>query len=276
METSDDLKRYQNCAFNILVEFDRFSKEHDISYFIIGGTLLGAVRHKGFIPWDDDIDIGVPRKDYNKLKSLYGKFKKPYVLESYEISKEHIVSFAKLYDTSTTVAEDLGFDYNRGVWIDVFPIDGTFDNNKIMNLHLKMIDFISMTFRLKVKIKYNLKIFKKTDSVFRFLVKCAIYLIPQRVNYIVLNSLVKIKSIENSKNVGNLLGRYGPKEIVNKEVIFGTSTSLQFENAFFYAPSEYEKYLETVYGDYMKLPEESERIYHAKRYVNLDKPYIKK
>lgn len=270
-----DLKSYQSCAFGILSEFDRFAKVNNISYYIIGGTLLGAVRHKGFIPWDDDIDIGVPREDYNKLAGLRDSFQKPFVFENYEINKKYIYTFSKLYDSSTTVVEDVGFDFNRGVWIDIFPIDGAFSSNFLTRIHIKIVGFFIGLFALKSKLDNNFEVIKFNDGFFKRCLKNIIYFIPQGFNYFFVHNIASFNSIRRSGKAGNILGRYGVKEIVDKSVIFGSDNYVEFEKSFFPAPCSCHEYLESIYGDYMTMPIESERLYHPKSYFSLNESYLK-
>lgn len=114
----------QKCQLNILIEFIRLCEEHNLTYYLVGGTCLGAVRHKGFIPWDDDIDVGMPRKDYDKFIQLQKEIKKPYFIQTYKSDKNYIYNFAKIRDCTTTFIENtfVCHQFNHGVWIDVFQL----------------------------------------------------------------------------------------------------------------------------------------------------------
>lgn len=106
--------------------FHQFCVEHDLRYFCLGGTMLGAQRHHGFIPWDDDIDVGLPRRDYEKLMELMKDDNyDPFVLETpYSRNADYCYPYSKLYDTRTTLIENRRKDVVRGIFIDVFPLDG--------------------------------------------------------------------------------------------------------------------------------------------------------
>ena len=117
----EELKRIQ---IGILKHLDAFCKENNLTYFMCGGTLLGAVRHKGFIPWDDDIDIMMKREDYDKLIALYPKNDNSnFKLFSYELDKSFPYPFAKMDDCRTIFEEEINDSYKIGVNIDIFPID---------------------------------------------------------------------------------------------------------------------------------------------------------
>lgn len=132
---------------DLLNEFDRVCKKHNIEYFADGGTLLGAVRHKGFIPWDDDIDLVMTRNNYIKLlKVAKNEFHHPYFLQTEQSDPTSIFGFAKLRNSETTMIETVyknrNFKYNQGVWIDIFPLDKIPDNEeevtKFQNKLLKL------------------------------------------------------------------------------------------------------------------------------------------
>ena len=115
----DEMKEY---LLGILQEFDKLCQENQMRYSIAYGTLLGAVRHKGFIPWDDDVDVVMPREDYEKLLSIKYKTKK-YEVKSYRYSEDYYYEFSKMIDRDTLVLEKYRCDANMGIFIDIFPMD---------------------------------------------------------------------------------------------------------------------------------------------------------
>ena len=116
----------QTKLINMLKWYHEFCVTHKLRYYIVGGTMLGAVRHEGFIPWDDDIDVGMPREDYNRfLEICKGIQAHQYIVEApTEENPEFKYLYAKIYDTTTTLVENVRNPINRGVFIDVFPLDG--------------------------------------------------------------------------------------------------------------------------------------------------------
>ena len=119
---------------DLLNEFNRVCAEHNITYYAFGGTLLGAIRHKGFIPWDDDVDIIVPRKDYDKLKKIAdrGAFLRPYFFQSPSTDAGYPKGFCRLRNSSTTEIpfDDVAMKCNRGIFIDIFPLDVVPDDER--------------------------------------------------------------------------------------------------------------------------------------------------
>lgn len=118
-------KKIWAIGIDLLIQFDKVCKKHNLKYFLSFGTLLGAVRHKGFVPWDDDIDVNMVREDYEKLKSLRSEFEDPYFLQYPGCDKEYYFSFAKLRNSKTTgISSSFRYnDFNQGIWIDIFPMD---------------------------------------------------------------------------------------------------------------------------------------------------------
>ena len=116
----------QKCQLNILKDFIKVCEKNNLRYYLVSGTCLGAVRHQGFIPWDDDIDVGMPREDYNKLITLQKDFNERYFIQTYKTDKKYLYNFAKIRDSETTYIENnfMTTQINHGVWLDVFPLDG--------------------------------------------------------------------------------------------------------------------------------------------------------
>lgn len=248
------MNEFQRISFGILKEFDAFCKNNNINYFIIGGTVLGAVRHQGFIPWDDDIDVGLLRDDYNKLIKCIDKLPLPYIGEFPEFSEDFHLNFGKIYDSSTTVMTDTPFKQRRGVWIDVFPIDGVFKNKLFRNMHFALIFIVEKLISARRQLEHQCIKKKGWEKlIFSLIGKSTKFLSLSSLTRI-MNFLLSIKSVEKSIYVGNLVGRWGRnKEVHLKENIINFNY-LNFEGVAFPAPSNSDEYLKKLYGDYMKLP----------------------
>lgn len=244
---SDKFKKY---ATNVLHEIDIFCRKRDIKYFICYGTLIGAIRHGGFIPWDDDIDIVMPREDYEKFLRTFNTER--YKIASYETDKKYPYMFAKVYDSYTSLDEDYMKPYKIGVFVDVFPMDnwvGTKEYKKLCKLVL--------LFKAR-QMKFS-KFFSFKTNCTNFIYKCISYTIPKNTLYKMIN-----KRISNAKESNTLAVQVEAIDkciLFDKEIFKGYETTIiPFENIEVLAPANYDDILKSVYGDYMKLPPESEQV----------------
>jgi len=272
----NNIKNLQDKIFEIAIYFDNLCKEHNFTYYLCGGTLLGAVRHGGFIPWDDDIDVSMPREDYDKLINNYKKIlKKPYDLQYYKNTKDYHLSFAKIVDTNTTLVEVDGKDNYKigGAFIDIFPIDGAGDTyekgikrRKKASPYIRISSWASYS---KAKLKgasFYKKIIMQTFKIFFNAKKAKLKL----------ENFLRKKPYSQSNYVAVYVGKYRFKEIMKRE-IYGEPVKINFVNQQFYAPQHYKEYLNIKFGDgYMELPpEEKRKSGHNILYMNMDLPYEK-
>ncbi|MDO4542749.1 MAG: LicD family protein [Bacillota bacterium] len=250
-------RELQLIELEILKDFDTFCRKHDIKYFLAGGTLLGAVRHKGFIPWDDDVDIYMPRPDYIKFNRIYdSRFTLKLPLND---SKWHF-PFAKLLNMSIIIREN-EFNLNTGVWIDIFPVDGWPDSyNESENYRRKRLQL-----ELLCAARYGRFVKSKHGSlrtICKFSAIGLLRLVPGSIlAHYIDRSASRNFTYEDSKFVGNTVWP-GEKIIRITKDFFNDMIELPFEDSKFYAPANYDDYLVQAYGDYMKLPPISERITH--------------
>ncbi|MBQ7232387.1 MAG: LicD family protein [Bacillales bacterium] len=257
--------------------FHDFCQENDLRYYALGGTMLGAARHQGFIPWDDDIDVGMPRSDYEKLKLLLAnQDNKHYVLEAPEFNtKDYYYPFSKLYDTTTTLIENTRFKIKRGIYLDIFPLDGI--GNTLEE---------SRTNFSKVKKQYNLLLTRVTGirKGRKWYKNLAVILVRMIPNFILNNKKILKKLIESGKKYsfddcewcGNLFGAWGFREVMPKEIM-GEPKLYQFENIMIFGAADADKYLSNLYGDWTKLPPEEKRVTHHDYILcDLSKSYLDK
>lgn len=277
-ENEIELKKLQLVELDILKEFIRVCNELNVKYFLDSGTLLGCIRHGGFIPWDDDIDVSMPREDYEIfLKEGQKLLKDKYFLQTYKTDPEYTMGFAKIRNSETTFIESSvkRLNINHGVYIDIFPMDGYKPSEKIKN-------FINS----KLNVLYNLQINKKYDNLNKansaklkalqgvsdlIYGKTSINKILQKKDKIAKKNeyskseyvaFFSYPSIPASKN-------YMPKDF------FGEGTFKKFEDIEkVRVPANFEGYLTKVYGDYMKLPPEEKRVaHHYNEIIDLNKSY---
>ena len=254
----------QNTELKMLIEFDRVARKYGLRYSLAFGTLIGAVRHKGFIPWDDDIDLTMPRPDYEKLLRLNRKKKlwpDNLFLASFE-DKTLDAPYMKLFDRKTKVSEKHYKQKDvKSVWIDIFPVDGLPDSEKRIKLHYRIgMILVKLNIISAVNTGYG-----KTG--FKIVVK-AVFLKPLakligRRRISALQRRLGLKySYSHSPKCGMISWAYdGPGQVLTKEK-FEEMTELFFEGHYFLATAAYDEYLTGIYGDYMTIPPEEDRLTH--------------
>lgn len=247
----------QEVSLDILKDIHSFCKKENINYSLAYGTLIGAIRHKGFIPWDDDVDIMMPRPDYERFIKTYQSAKGFELLPEGE---ESMIAMARVYDVQkTNVIMDIypWCKKNVGVWIDIFPIDGAEDDlelfknrvNKIYNLWLQNFKYrsIQVPYKIKKGIISKLKLFIKRILWEKY---------NKNKEHI---KLAKIIPYGSTNKVTSL----SIPECKEKEYYpisyFKEYVEVEFEGNNFLSIKEYDKFLNYVYGDYMQLPHEEDR-----------------
>lgn len=240
-----DLRKMQKRMLEILVEVDKICRKHGIQYWLEGGTLLGAVRHGGFIPWDDDIDIQVLKKDYLRLiQNLKAELPKEFVIQTNGEDSAYYWTSAKVRDTKSTIKELWKYDecYKyRGLYIDIFPVDQLNKNavRVIASLHYRIICQVY-------------KIRKNNFSLGDWLIKQEKYW-GQKICFC-------IEKIFPSSMYNYSWGRYYSLNCLKEELF--PLREVIFEGHSFYAPHDVDAYLKKVFGDYMSLPDEQNRTGH--------------
>ena len=255
---TDDIKKIE---LNILMFFDNFCRKNDLKYYLSGGTLLGAIRHKGFIPWDDDIDVCMPRNDYEKLIQIFPEeYENRYILKS--IQRENFVfPFVKLIDKNTKIFSKYNNScVDSNLWIDILPVDGLPKDNEELRRLYKSVDFYRKLLMLNfanigqgsTKLKRFLKpiaiFFAKIIGVDRCLTK--------------MEKIAKTYDYDKSDYVGAITwGLYGMGERMKKSE-FEKTIYVDFEEHKFPTFSCWDSYLKGLYGNYMKLPPVEKRKTH--------------
>ena len=261
------LDEHKKIMLNILVEFARFCDEHGLMYFLDAGTLIGAVRHKGFIPWDDDVDVNMPQKDYDRFIEITrsaGGYMSQHMQVEYP--EDTIYPFLKISDDRTVLVEFP--DKNPmevGVYIDVFPKYGIGDKKLTTKCICGICGFLGLIHWFN---KYSIYAWSRPGhSVLQRLIawigrktvkKC---LGPIKVQSWVMHSYAKHHPLETCKYVTTLTnGEY--HKLAPKECFDGFQL-LEFEGVLFKGPQDYDTYLHCLYKeDYMQLPPEDKRVHH--------------
>lgn len=255
------LREIQLKELELLKKFDKFCQENHLEYFLCGGTLLGAIRHKGFIPWDDDIDVFMPRPEFGKLQKLLKKNNKLGKAEftSYFL-KNSIYPFIKLEDINTFYEYDKSDLASHRIWIDIFAIDG-FSNNKVIDrLIITLVRIFKFMLLLVIKATSSIQ-GKSKLKIFCYRVTRPIALLfPRTVLPRMLEIFSKTISYEKSLWVGGVQWGYGLNEKLPKSGI--ERIDVEFEGHIFPGLKCYEQYLTQLYGNYMELPPVEKRTPH--------------
>lgn len=233
--------------------FDVICRKHNIPYYMLGGTMLGAIRHKGFIPWDDDMDFGVERQYYDRLKLfLAQELPKPYVLKT--INNSSIISDAcKISDESTGMIEGCLSDI--GINIDIFPLDHTNGNKGALSKNNIVHKFgVLNAMRFTPTSEY-----KGIHKILCVLSKITLLFISKR-------AMIKLGSCFISKGdfVSNLYGYWGVKETVPSQIM-GNPKPYKFESIELFGPVDPDKYLTSLYNNYMEIPPINKRHIHLNK-----------
>lgn len=252
------LEKLHNCEIEILDEVVRICEDNELDYFLIGGTLLGAVRHKGFIPWDDDLDIGMPRKDYNKLLKIASKeLKNKFLLDCHLTNKNYYLPFAKVRNKNTIFESQNMKKYigEKGIWIDIFPLDNASKQESIkQNIQVKLCKQIN-----QIILKRN----GFADNIGKTIIG---YYLTRGMNNTKLlelqQNLMQINKKESSEFFINIGSNYNfVKQTIPKEKYYPI-TKLEFEKKLYNVPRDYDYVLKRIFNNYMQLPSEEKRITH--------------
>lgn len=253
------LEELKSIQVEILDKVDEYCKKTGIKYFLSSGTLIGAVRHKGYIPWDDDIDVYMPRKDYEGFISDFNNYNSNYRVLSLKNIPNYPNAYAKVERVGTLLLEKVDYPFIMGINIDIFPVDGVPDNievrktymNKTVRLYQKMVlKNVSINFRRRGLLKNFILALGKVLLLNKSLSDLASEL----------DSMID-KNCDNTQYVCNLVsnnefGKEYPRSVIEEDV------DVEFESKMFKTMCGWDTYLRVNYGDYMKLPPKEKRISH--------------
>jgi len=261
-----NIRTLQNRLIPLLECIDKVCHNQGLSYYLCAGTMLGAVRHHGFIPWDDDIDICMPRPDYEKLMAACEEWvPKPMEIIGPHNKADYPYPFAKIIDSGTTVIERPDFYFVEGIYIDIFPIDGISSSVFQQKWHIRRYKFWRHLLFLRGRDPY-----KHGHG-------------PRSWWPLLLHKVFSLKWLQNK--VSNIMKEYdfnvssmvidhdfNERGIMPKE-LFGKPKSYVFEGHHFNGVHNSDAYLTILYGDYMTLPPVEKRVQHCFYLLDLETPY---
>lgn len=261
-----NIRELQDYLANNLKEVDKVFAKYRLRYFLVSGTMLGAVRHKGFIPWDDDIDIGMPRKDYELLIKHSNEWLPEYLeFVCPEYDSDYPLPYGKIQDKRTTCVEKLYRKLDGGVFIDVFPLDGVPEGKIARWWHFRKFLFWRKAIYFMYRDPYK---HGKGPSSW----------IPLMWQKLFKRKYVQ-KKLKRVMTECEYDGSHFMSEHYNAQTrfmprsVFGNPTDIEFEGMMLKGVEQPDEYLTIEYGDYMTLPPENKRHQHNFHYLNLSMPY---
>ncbi len=260
MHKKEQRTEVQEIIWQIMKEILPVIEKYNLKYFILGGTLLGAVRHGGFIPWDDDIDIGMARKDYDRFLEIVSRELPPYLkLRTYWDESDHHYYFSRVVDTRHELKRTGStVERRENVWVDIFPLDGMPNNALVRRIHMLRLLYARARFHMATFNRVNLKRPNRPLSE-RIIIKIVMLTgmgthsdAKQWLDKI--DALLRKYSVEQSNWVANFMGQYKFKEMFPKDW-YGEGTLYDFEDCQLMGPNNYDAVLTRQYGDYMTPPQ---------------------
>lgn len=264
-----EIKNIQNYAYQALCSLVDFLEKENITYYLMGGTLLGAVRHKDFIPWDDDMDIAIPREDYNRLIKLIHKI--PSNLRAAHPSFDDTTPypFLVISHKKTSLTFDYVKPYDKGASVDVFPLDSFPESKEKQDTFWR----IARSHRSKIMNKqkgfYKRKTSLKEKLSFPLITIKNIFFEPKDL-FLLYEKHATSEKID-TKFIANVYGRYSEKEVFHRDW-FQSPSKVFFRDRYFQAPTKTHEYLEAIYGNYMEIPKKENQVtgHKIKNFTILD------
>lgn len=266
--TAEQITMLKEKELELLKAFISVCEQLDLTYFVVGGTLLGAVRHKGFIPWDDDIDIGMLRPDYDIFVAKAQEMLPDHIfLQTVDTDPEYLANFAKLRHSGTAFIETAvkNRKMNHGIFIDIFPLDYYPDSSAARHLF----QFRNKMYSTRIGAEYESITYSRLHKAIHFVLKG---LFPN-VNKVLHKRDKLLKTYSSGSYVASHCGAWGKKEIVPARWYQETAT-VEFEGLQVTAPKDHHAWLTHYYNDYMQLPPVEKRTsHHFTEVIDLERSY---
>ena len=261
-----NMRELQLHILKMLLAFDDICRQHNLHYYLLFGSMLGAVRHKGFIPWDDDIDVGLPRPEYDLLIAHAKEwFPEPYEFICHETDPHFLGGIGKMQDASTTLIERAHVDYIGGVYIDIFPIDGISSNPLAQRIQ-------NARYQYYKKIIYFLHRdpYKHGHGPSSWIPLLVRKLYTGETAMRAFHRIITRYDYEESSWVSAL--NDGMTSVMPKHIL-GKPTPITFEGYEVMGVEHPHEYLTHEFGNYMTIPKEADRVSHNFHYLNLHQPF---
>lgn len=271
---SENLSNTQKYILSVLGVVLKATEKMNVKCYMQGGTMLGAIRHGGFIPWDDDADLGIKRKEYEYFLNHVKEYLPEHLeLRTYMDESDHHYYFARIIDNRYMIKRMGSAEVRyENVWVDIFPLDGMPNDFILRKVH---------QFRLSMaRLMYHLSCIKKVNkkrpgrpALEKIIINIALRIPVGRIlntkkSLDNIDKLLKKYPLENSKYIINFMGQtsFQFTEMLEKSV-YGKDTWYEFEDIKLLGPEKYDEYLTSLYGDYMIIPEEAQRNAHVSELV---------
>ena len=271
---SENLSNTQKYILSVLGVVLKATEKTNVKCYMQGGTMLGAIRHGGFIPWNDDADLGIKRKEYEYFLNHVKEYLPEHLeLRTYMDESDHHYYFARIIDNRYMIKRMGSAEVRyENVWVDIFPLDGMPNDFILRKVH---------QFRLSMaRLMYHLSCIKKVNKkrpgrpvLEKIIISIALRIPVDRIlntkkSLDNIDKLLKKYPLENSKYIINFMGQtsFQFTEMLEKSV-YGKDTWYEFEDIKLLGPEKYDEYLTSLYGDYMIIPEEAQRNAHVSELV---------
>lgn len=259
--TQEELRKISLVQLQIMDEVHKICESSRITYYIIGGTLLGAVRHKGFIPWDLDIDIAMPREDYERFRQVCETdLPERYAYLDYRSAPNFMRPPALVADKTTRI--HIKYDHlnpkimDLGIYIDIFPLDNAPDEEALRNKQAQ--ELLRLRKRKNVRIPYSYSCNAWRRRAHYLLSALHFWTNPEKLNRRQQELMQRYRH-RKTECICSMGSQYSYQKQCMPRQIYGTPTLLEFEGRYYFAPEKYTDYLTRLYGDYMQLPPEEKR-----------------